>query len=71
MNDAELLQIGKRYLVRGKFNYGASFTGTLTAVSTNFLRWIDCENLSSIYGKDQTNFITNIKTVSTCAPVKE
>lgn len=71
MNDVELLKIGQRYIVNGKFNFGASFTGTLAAVSPNFLGWIDCDNLSSHYGKDQKNFVTNIRSVGTCAPVEE
>lgn len=73
MNDVELLKIGQRYIVDGKFNYGNgnSFTGTLAAVSPNFLGWTDCERLSDHYGKDQTNFVTNIRSVGTCAPVEE
>lgn len=70
MNDVELLKIGQRYIVYGKF-IGASFTGTLAAVSPNFLGWTDCDNLSSYYGKDQRNFVTNIRSVFTCAPVEE
>lgn len=71
MNDVELLKIGKRYIVDGKFNYGNSFTGTLAAVSPNFLGWTDCERLSDHYGKDQKSFVTNIIAVNTCAPVEE
>lgn len=71
MNDVELLKIGQRYIVDGKFNYGKPFIGTLAAVSPNFLGWTDCEKLSSCYGEGQTNFITNINFVSTCAPVEK
>lgn len=71
MNDVELLKIGQRYIVDGKFNYGNPFIGTLAAVSPNFLRWTDCEKLDSCYGEGQTNFITNINFVSTCAPVEK
>lgn len=71
MNDVELLQIGKRYIVDGAFNYAKPFTGTLAAVSPNFLGWIDCEKLAPCYGKDQKNFVTNIRSVRTCAPVEK
>jgi hypothetical protein len=71
MSDVEVLQIGKRYRVDGKFNYGDQFQGTLAAVSEHFLGWTDCEGLRAAYGDNQKNFITHINSVSTLAPVEE
>jgi hypothetical protein len=71
MQDGELLKIGQRYNVHGRFNYSRAFHGTLAAVSTHFLGWTDCEGLARDYGEDQKEFITEIDAVQVIAPDKE
>lgn len=71
MMNNEMFTIGKKYVVHGQFNYGKEFTGKIAAVDNNFIKFVECENISSSYGRNSNTFIASIKFISTIIPAED
>lgn len=63
-----MFNIGKRYRLHGKFNFGSTFTGVLEKIDDHFMKFVDCTDLRNVAGN---TIIVGINHVEAIWPVAD